>query len=258
MHKLSSTTAINIWQEVVVYNELTINERQKTDTKFSEMLNSVRCGFPTEETVRALKEPVFTGSIYEKYHEVEQHGETPVCHFPTRLACHDFNTQMLNSLNTPIQEMKCSDTIDESSSSRKWTKRADKKLEELNNDCNNTAGLESTLTLAVGARVMLCSNIDTKAGLVNGAIGTVLAITSKHVSVKFDNIDKPYDVEKVSRKFTILKNFDVFRKKFPLILAFAMTIHKCQGLSLDSAIIDLSDKIFGDGMAYVALSRLRT
>ena len=105
---------------------------------------------------------------------------------------------------------------------------------------------------------MLRSNINTKAGLVNGAIGTVLAITSKCVFIIFDNIDKPYDVEKVSRKFTVMKIFDVFRKQFPLILAFAMTIHKCQGLSLDSAIIDLSDKIFDDGMAYVALSRLRT
>ena len=80
------------------------------------MLDSVRCGFPMEETVGALKERVFTGSIYEKYHELEQQGKTPVCLFPTRLACHKFNTQMLNSLNTPIQEMKCSDTIDEPSS----------------------------------------------------------------------------------------------------------------------------------------------
>ena len=78
------------------------------------------------------------------------------------------------------------------------------------------------------------------------------------MSVKFDNIDKPFNVEKVSRKFTIMKNVDVFRKQFPLILAFAMTIHKCQGLSLDSAIIDLSDKIFVDGMAYVALPQLKT
>ena len=55
-----------------------------------------------------------------------------------------------------------------------------------------------------------------------------------------------------------MKNFDVFRKQFPLILAFAITIHKCQGLSLDSAIIDLSDKISDDGMTYVALSRFKT
>ena len=44
---------------------------------------------------------------------------------------------------------------------------------ELNNDCNLTAGLEFELTLAEGARVMLHCNIDTKAGLVNGALGTV-------------------------------------------------------------------------------------
>ena len=143
LHKLGSTTAINIWQEVVVYDELTINERQKTDAKFSEILDSVRCGFPMEDTVHALNERVFMGSIYEKYHKLEQQGKTPVCLFPNRLACHVFNTQMLNSLNMPIQEMKCSDNIDESSSSRKWTKRADKKLEELNNDCNNTAGLKT-------------------------------------------------------------------------------------------------------------------
>ena len=36
--------------------------------------------------------------FYEKYHELEQQGKTAVCLFPTRLACHEFNTQMLNSL----------------------------------------------------------------------------------------------------------------------------------------------------------------
>ena len=37
-----------------------------------------------------------------------------------------------------------------------------------------------------------------------------------------------------------------------------MTIHKCQGLSIDCAIVDLSDKVFSAGMAYVALSRVRS
>ena len=55
----------------------------------------------------------------------------------------------------------------------------------------------------------------------------------------------------------LMKSFYVYRKQFPLILAYAVTIHKCQGLSLDSAIIDLSDQVFAAGMAYVALSRVR-
>ena len=50
----------------------------------------------------------------------------------------------------------------------------------------------------------------------------------------------------------------MYRSQFPLILAFAVTIHKSQGLSLDNAIIDLSDRVFSLGMAYVALSRVHT
>ena len=50
----------------------------------------------------------------------------------------------------------------------------------------------------------------------------------------------------------------MYRKQFPLILAYSVTIHKCQGLSLDCAIVDLSCEVFSDGMAYVALSRVRS
>ena len=129
--------------------------------------------------------------------------------------------------------------------------------EKINADCNLTAGLQAVVQLAVGARVMLRRNIDTTIGLANGALGTVVSIKAHHIAVRFDNIPEPYRVEKVKSKFMVLKKIFVYRKQFPLILAFAVTIHKCQGLSLDCAMMELSDQVFSPGMAYVALSRVK-
>ena len=81
---------------------------------------------------------------------------------------------MLNHLKTENHVISCTDEIDETKSTAKWHEKAAKQLEKLNHDCNNTAGLEAVLTLAVGARVMLRRNVDVKSGLVNGAIGTVV------------------------------------------------------------------------------------
>ena len=61
----------------------------------------------------------------------------------------------------------------------KLQQKVTEQMEKLNNDSSRTAGLEAKLLLAVSARVMLCRNIDTKTGLVNGALGTVPSISSE-------------------------------------------------------------------------------
>jgi len=165
---------------------------------------------------------------------------------------------MLNTLDSKICKLKCLDEIDETAGSRKWDKTAAKKLEMLNKDCNMTAGLEAELSIAVGAQVMHRRNIDTKHGLVNGALGTVTSIAAHTVMVKFDHVEEFYPIERVKSKFQLFKNFYVYRKQFPLTVAYAITVHKCQGLSLDCAIVDLSNKVFCAGMAYVAVSRVRS
>ena len=166
---------------------------------------------------------------------------------------------MLSKAGSQIVHMSCIDEFDETAGKVKWTKRASSALEKLNKDCNMTAGLEAELKLAVGVRVMLRRNLDTSQGLVNGALGTVSAISKDCIQVTFDHTPKlQFKIERVRSRFQILRHFYVYRKQFPLILAFAVTIHKCQGLSLDCAIVDLSRDVYATGMAYVAMSRVRT
>ena len=257
-YKLGCGTAVNIWKECVEYDELTINERQKKDGGYSSLLNSVRQGLVDEEITTTLKERVIDDSVPNIFKQLQEEGMSPVCLFPTRKQCDAVNVEMLQLLDSKVHELGCTDEVDETKSTNKWHKKAAEKLDKLNKDCSNTAGLEALLKIAVGARVMLRRNNDVKAGLVNGAIGTVLEIHPSRISIKFDHLSEPCDIKRVSGKFMVMKNCYVQRTQFPLILAYAVTIHKCQGLSLDCAIIDLSDKVFADGMAYVALSRVRS
>lgn len=115
-------------------------------------------------------------------------------------------------------------------------------------------GLER-LVLKKGCKVMLVKNIDTDAGLVNGAIGVVLDITTS-VQVKFDNgVTKSiaaceWKLEHGDTSVTAIQ--------FPLIVAYALTIHKSQSLTLDKVVIDLGDSIFCHHQTYVALSRVKS
>ena len=193
-----------------------------------------------------------------RYLWLQQSGQSPVCLFHTRIACDEFNKEMLTLLDTTVHELKCKDEVDQTECTRKWDKKATQQLEKLNGDCNKTAGLEFVLKVAVGARVLLRRNIDTNCGLVNGALGTVLSVKHDKVTVKFDHVSVPYGVKRVRNRFMLMRNLYVNREQFPLILAYAVAVHKCQGLSLDCAIVDLSEKVFSAGMAYVALSRVRT
>lgn len=112
------------------------------------------------------------------------------------------------------------------------------------------------LVLKVGAEVMFVAN-DFVAGFVNGTRGEVVAFQDGLPIVKLLTGGKEIRVEPHSWTVQEDGKKQAEVKQLPLRLAWAITIHKSQGMSLDAAEIDLG-KTFTPGMGYVALSRVRS
>ena len=113
-----------------------------------------------------------------------------------------------------------------------------------------------TLYLKVGAAVMFTKN-NSKEGFVNGTLGVIEGFnkTSSYPFVKTRNRQQ---IEVEPMDWTVEENGKVRAQisQLPLRLAWAITVHKSQGMNLDSAVMDLSD-VFEFGQGYVALSRVR-
>lgn len=122
------------------------------------------------------------------------------------------------------------------------------------------------LRLKVGAQVIFCRN-DFGLGLVNGTIAKVVELSDEHIKVVLDN-GKEINVEKMRWE----KRESVYNKEtkkveteitgsftqYPLKLAWAITIHKSQGMTFDRMHFDLTRGTFAPGQAYVAISRMRS
>ena len=141
--RLNSMASVNIWKDAILYDELCINERQKKDGCYTEILNEVRCGSATQHNLDRLKERVIEGGVLDKYIELTNNGFSPICLFPTRKACKEFNQQMLSTLDTDLHKIASVDEIDATLFTRNWSAKEQKLLEKLNEDSNSTGGLEA-------------------------------------------------------------------------------------------------------------------
>jgi ATP-dependent DNA helicase PIF1 len=210
--------------------------RQKDEALLS-VLNRVREGAADEDDLSVLNARVHPIRTLAE-------GDAYVILTPTNAAAKRINMAYLDALAGAAREYQAATTGEFSASAQPT---------------------DEALTLKVGAKVMLLRN-DPDRRWVNGTIARVSRLEEKRVWV--DVAGDEHEVEQASwesRRYAydkaaekIVETVAGTFRQFPLRLAWALTIHKSQGLTLDKVYIDLGRGTFAHGQAYVALSRCRS
>lgn len=204
--------------------------RQKDDSVLS-ILNEIRRGDVSEGS-RDLLQTRFN----VRTSELE----------PTRLFTHNADVDTLNE--TELDKL----ISDEETDYYMETKGRDALVATLKKSCL----APEVLRLKVGARVMCVKN-NFEEGYVNGTLGIVVSCKdNQDPKIRIGN-GTIITIERASWKIEEDGKVKAELIQYPLRLAWAITVHKSQGMSLDAVEVDLS-KSFEPGMGYVALSRVRT
>ncbi len=213
---------------------------RQQDQHFIDILNSIRGGRPSPEVIRALNsryDPHFVPGADEGYIRLTTHNQI----------ADNYNSQQLSLIEEPIHSFDA---------------------EVSGNFPEYAYPTEARLELKVGAQVMFVKNDpSSEKRYYNGKIGVVTDFFEEYILVQCPGDDEKIAVEPLeweNSRYVINEQTQemetevqgVFRQ-YPLRLAWAITIHKSQGLTFDKAIIDAASS-FASGQVYVALSRCRT
>ena len=218
--------------------ELTYSFRQSEDENFYSLLNNIRLGDDLTETISSINRKCFNPDF---------ESESSLIITTRKYRAEQINDEMLNLIDGPA------------------TSAAAEEHGELN---ENDLPAPRNLRIKKDAKVMFIKN-DSEGRWVNGTIGIVANCSDK--KGKFIRVQVGEEIFKVKREEwnKIKYVYDEYNdemeeeivssfKQFPLKLGWAVTIHKAQGLTLESCSIDLGDGAFATGQTYVALSRCKT
>lgn len=218
------------WKELKPLTCYLTEQHRQSDQEFAKTLGQIRTNRVDEETHDVIRRRV-----------VKELTELPDA---TKLYSHNAHVDTVN--NREIGKLSGKVKIYTMS-----TKGKDTMAATLIKSCLSPEKLE----LKIGAKVMFTKNNPDK-GFVNGTTGTVVEFKYDTPRVQIAN-GMIIDVEPMDWSVQDQGKILASITQIPLRLAWAITIHKSQGMSLDAAIMDLS-QVFEYGQGYVALSRVRT
>lgn len=237
------------WKNLInEVHELTFIFRQENAT-FCKALNEIRTGEVSLDTVSLISQCI--GRDFE--------GEIkPTELYPINADVSAVNEAELWKLATETNMVKEIEALDEIIEKprprREYTKKFLKECKErMNKDCM----APEVLQMVIGAQVMLIKNLNVDAGLANGSRGVITGFGPKNEPiVKFRN-GHEMQMQVNIWFMRVNETTKLKRTQFPLVLAFAISIHKSQGCTLDLMKVDLGNNIFTEGQFYTAISRAR-
>lgn len=226
-------------QSGMVYLELDKIFRQQDDT-FIRILNNLRDNKSTSEDVRRLN---------QQFKTLDEIQEMMPC---ITLTTHNYKADELN-----LRELRSL-----GSPSFFYDADLDREFPE------SMFPLPPILELKVGARVMFIKNDSSgNSNYFNGKLATVIQLAADEVKVRMDDQKVDYVLKKENwenKRYQLNAETKELEEEvigtfsqYPIKLAWAVTVHKSQGLTFDKAIVDVG-QAFAPGQVYVALSRLRS
>ena len=236
----------SFWWDHVNVHELDIPMRH-TDPEFAELIRLMRKERPTQEHLdRVLSQCAISP---EDIPELMQNGDlTILCAYRKEVSQYNeaallakFDMPLIHAVHPAGSGANCPELSD-------WFNDSEANMLPL---------------IAVGAKVMVLSNINVASSVANGSQGTVHSIKydahGKLETIVVEMADSKR-LQRVTRSQSSSHSYEgktYYRTTFPLMLAYAMTVHKSQGATMDFVLVDIEDA-FSPGLLYVALSRVRT
>lgn len=229
----------DVWQQLDIKTCMLKQVFRQQEQKFVSLLNNMRFGKVTPEDIEMLK-----SRMNLDYSQLQIR--------PTIITTHNSlaeqaNIAELNAINAKVVSFT------------QETGGQDNRVEFLQKYCLAPIRLD----LKVGAQVMMIRNQYIKHGVSNGSIGVVRGFSMKGwPEVEFENNvvlkiqPSTWEYIEMDPK-TLQPDTKAYIRQLPLIYAWSITVHKSQGMSIDSILCDLG-RLFEHGQGYVALSRAKS